>query len=373
MRTLVDYRPALRTRTGVGEYVHELARALVATSDPARDPLFLFSSSHADRLASDAVPGAIVIDRRWPVRLLNYAWHRWEWPSVESLAGASFDVVQSLHPLLMPARRAAQLVTIHDLDFLEHPERTSGEIRRDYATLARAHAARADRIITVSEFTAGEIVRLLGISRDRITIASPGAPSWAPRATEPANGYLLFLGTLEPRKNLGVLLDAYTALLAQGANVPTLVVAGRPAPGSEDWIARASAAPLRGHVEMRGYIAPEDRRALIAGAIALVMPSLMEGFGLPVVEAMTLGVPVIASNRGSLPEVLGGAGEVFEATDPAALAAALLRVLASADVREAMATAGRDRARHYTWADTARHTREGWALAQATRAQRRHD
>ncbi|TAK14879.1 MAG: glycosyltransferase family 1 protein, partial [Acidobacteria bacterium] len=151
MRTLVDYRPALRTRTGVGEYVHELARALVATGDTARDPLFLFSSSRADRLAPDVVPGATVIDRRWPVRLLNYAWHRWEWPPIESLAGVSIDVAQSLHPLLMPARQAAQVVTIHDLDFLDHPERTSGEIRRDYGRLARAHAARADRVITVSE------------------------------------------------------------------------------------------------------------------------------------------------------------------------------------------------------------------------------
>lgn len=367
MRTLVDYRPALRTRTGVGEYVHELARALVATGDPVKDPLFLFSSSRTDRLAPDAVPGATVIDRRWPVRLLNYAWHRWEWPPIETLAGQPFDLVQSLHPLLLPAKRAAQVVTIHDLDFLDHPERTSGEIRRDYGRLAHAHAARADRIITVSEFTASQIVEKLGISRDRITIASPGAPEWAPRDREPDDAYVLFLSTLEPRKNLGVLLDAYTALLGAGHSLPKLVVAGRPAPGSEEWIARASAAPLRSHVELRGYVAPEDRRALVAGAAVLVMPSLMEGFGLPLVEAMTLGVPVIASDRGSLPEVLGGAGDVFNATDPAALAASLSRVLSSIEVRRSMAAAGRERARHYTWKDTARHTRDGWELARETR------
>jgi glycosyltransferase involved in cell wall biosynthesis len=126
-------------------------------------------------------------------------------------------------------------------------------------------------------------------------------------------------------------------------------------------------------VELRGYVAPEDRRALIAGAVALVMPSLMEGFGLPLVEAMTLGVPVIASNRGSLPEVLGGAGDVFDASDPAGLEASLTRVLSSADLRNRMADAGRQRARHYTWADTARHTREAWSEAVARRERRRHE
>lgn len=372
MRTLVDYRPALRTRTGVGEYVHELARALVATGDAADERLFLFSSSRADRLAPDVVPGATVIDRRWPVRVLNYAWHRWEWPPVEALSGESIDVAQSLHPLLMPARHAAQVITIHDLDFLEHPERTAAEIRRDYARLSRAHAARADHIVTVSNFTAGEIVRLLGVSRDRITVASPGAPDWAPRDHEPAGGYLLFLGTIEPRKNLGVLLDAYSRVLGRGLPLPTLVIAGRPAPGATTatWLTQASEAPLAQHVELRGYVPPEDRRALIAGAVALVMPSLMEGFGLPVVEAMTLGVPVIASDRGSLPEVLGGAGELFSATDPESLALALTRVTTDPALRARMSAAGLVRARQYTWAETARQTRAAWARAVAARDRR---
>jgi hypothetical protein len=158
VRTLVDYRPALRSRTGVGEYTHELARALVRTAG-AGDQLLLFSSSWRDRLAPDAVPGAGIVDRRWPVRALNYLWHRWEWPSAEWLAGQPLDVAHSLHPLLMPARAAAQVVTIHDLDFLDHPERTTAEIRRDYTALAAAHATRADRVIAVSHFTAGEITR----------------------------------------------------------------------------------------------------------------------------------------------------------------------------------------------------------------------
>ena len=137
----MDYRPALRERTGVGEYVHELASALARRLGP-EDSLALFSSSWRDRLADDAVPGADTIDRRIPVRVLNFAWHRFEWPPIERLAG-TVDVAHSIHPLLMPSRAAGQLVTIHDLDFLDHPERTRGEIRRDYAGLAPSHARRA--------------------------------------------------------------------------------------------------------------------------------------------------------------------------------------------------------------------------------------
>lgn len=371
VRILVDYRPALRARTGVGEYVHELARALVETA-PAGESLRLFSSSWRDRLDPRVVPGAAVVDRRWPVRALNYSWHRWSWPPVERLAGAPLDVVQSLHPLLMPARHAAQVVTIHDLDFLDHPERTAAEVRRDYPALAAAHARRADRVITVSQFTAAEITRRLNVPAERITVASPGAPAWSPREREPDDAYLLFLGTLEPRKNLGVLLDAYAALLEDRSRAwPRLVIAGRAAPGSEDWVARVRSAPLAGRVELRGYVPPDDRRSLMAGAMALVMPSLMEGFGLPALEAMSLGVPVVVSRRGSLPEVVGDAGVLADATDAAGWRTALAGIVTRPDERRAMAARGRARATAYQWTNTAHHTRQAWALAVEARARRR--
>src|SRR5512145_1238155 len=122
----MDYRPALRQRTGVGEYAHRLASALVGRL-PATDELVLFSSSWKDRLTPGIVPGATVVDSRVPVKVLNYAWHRLEWPPVEWLAG-SVDVAHALHPLMIPARNAAQVVTIYDLYFLDHPEGTAAEI-----------------------------------------------------------------------------------------------------------------------------------------------------------------------------------------------------------------------------------------------------
>ena len=119
VRLVLDYRPALRQRTGVGEYAHEIASALRRRLDAA-DTLTLFSSSWKDRLSPPAVPGAALIDARIPVTLLNFCWHRLEWPPIEQFTGR-VDVAHSLHPLLMPARAAAQVVTVHDLAFSRQP------------------------------------------------------------------------------------------------------------------------------------------------------------------------------------------------------------------------------------------------------------
>ncbi len=191
MRVLLDYRAALRERSGVGEYTHQLVRALLAA--PPRPgvsiDLTVFSSSSKDRLQADPeLDGAQRVDRQIPVRLLNLAWHRLGWPPVERLAGGRFDVAHSMHPLLMPARDAAQVVTIHDLNFLLHPERTRAEVRRDYPALARSHANRADHVIVVSAFTKHEVSRQLGVPDERISICSPGRPAWEPRPAAPSNG-----------------------------------------------------------------------------------------------------------------------------------------------------------------------------------------
>ena len=120
VRILLDYRPALRQRTGVGQYVHELAAAMLPRLRPG-ESLVLFSSSWKDRLEPHRLPGASVVDVRVPVRVLNLAWHRLEWPPVERFAGA-VDVAHSTHPLLLPSRhRAVKVVTVYDLDFLDHP------------------------------------------------------------------------------------------------------------------------------------------------------------------------------------------------------------------------------------------------------------
>ena len=365
MRVLIDYRPALRDRTGVGEWVHALVSALVDISrDGDRLDLTAFGSSWKDRLTS-APAGVRAVDRRIPVSLLNFSWHRVGWPPVEWLVGPGYDVVHSPHPLLIPTNHAAQIVTIHDLDFLDHPERATAEVRRDYPALVRAHVQQASRVIVPSNFTADEVEHRLDVDRDRITVCYNGAPDWTPRADWPQRGHILFVGSLTARKNVGQLLDAYRILLHrdEAGTLPPLLLAGPPTTQAADWLTAIEQPPLRDHVHYTGYIDRAALRGLYEGASVLVLPSFHEGFGLPVVEAMTIGVPVVVSNRGALPEVVGDAGLVVEPTAPVALAAAIERMLADEPFARACAERGFQQAARFSWHESARTLRAAYELA----------
>lgn len=319
MRILVDYRPALRERTGVGEFVHELAKALA--QPPAGDQIALFTSSWKDRpdpaLAAE-MPAAQIIDVKVPVRALVWSWNRMEWPPIEWFSGRC-DVVHSQSPLLIPSSNAAQVVTIHDLDFLRHPDQMSAEIRRDYPTLARSHAARADAVIVSSRYAAAEVTRELQLDADRVHVCPPGRPAWAElvrrRRQDAPRKHILFVGTLSLRKNVGTLLEAYARLRAQRPDTPPLVLAGHRTPASTGWEARCDESPLKGHVVISGYIDAAQKTDLYTHAAMLILPSYEEGFGLPVLEAMACGVPVVVSSRGSLPEVAGHAATPVDPDD----------------------------------------------------------
>jgi glycosyltransferase involved in cell wall biosynthesis len=371
MRIVVDYRPALRARTGVGEYIRQLVRAYAAAH---HDDVTVFTSSWKDRpdsgLASEL--GAEVIDRKVPVSVLNYSWHRLGMPPIELLTGRA-DVVHAAHPLLIPARSAAQVVTIHDLFFLDYPERTHAEIRRDYSRYAGDHARRADAIVTSSRHTGRLLTERFQVSENHIYYCPPGAPSWQTLGhtpNVPRDGYILFLGTLEPRKNVGTLLDAFAQLVRRTPSAPRLVLAGGIAPGADEWLARLSVEPLKGHVEYVGYVADPNRERLLAGARALVLPSLDEGFGLTALEAMSAGVPVLSSNRGSLPEVVGSGGTLLDACDADAWSTAIERAATDSHWATAQGQAGLERAKAFTWTAAADRLRQAYVDA-VSRRQRR--
>ena len=376
MRILVDYRPALRERTGVGEFVHELARALCTPANHATsDTVTLFTSSWKDRpdptLASE-IPRARVADTKLPVRALLWSWNTLQWPPIEWLAG-EHDVIHSQSPLLIPSAHGAQVVTIHDLDFLRHPEQMAAEIRRDYPRLARAHAQRADAVVVSSQYAAGEVTRELGLDPARVHVCPPGRPAWAESVAKSQAGTrgrnILFMGTLSVRKNVGSLLEAYARLRSQVADTPPLVLAGHSTPASRRWEARAKEPPLAGHVEVTGYVQADRKVDLYRNARMLVLPSYEEGFGLPVLEAMASGVPVVVSSRGSLPEVAGPAADPVDPDDVEALTARM-RMLLDDEQATAAARRGLSQSARYSWSECARAARRAYAAAMETHAHR---
>jgi len=392
VRILIDYRPALRQRSGVGEYVHQLARALAeqrvdrsaerragdrrASADA--DTVEVFTSSWKDRPSPTALTDlghAIrMVDRRIPVRWLNATWHRFSWPPVEWLTRHGYDVVHSPTPLLLPTRRAATVVTIHDLDFLSHPERTRAEMRHAYPALVARHTAAADGVIVDSEHVGEMASRLLHIDPERISVCPLGIPQWLPMGPiqpgNPTGTYILFLGTLEPRKNVDGLIEAYAALAERRPDTPPLRLAGAAVAGAESWREKIARPALQGRVEYRGYVHDSERQAVYAGARLLVLPSFNEGFGMPVIEAMSLGVPVVASNRGSLPEVSGGAALLIDPEDIAGLSRAMEQVIFDEALARRLAEDGLRWAKRFAWPRTAELTRAAYLRAIDARRQR---
>jgi glycosyltransferase involved in cell wall biosynthesis len=361
LHILIDYRPALRQRTGVGEYVHQLTDAMLRQLTSG-ERLTLFSSSWKDRLRQ--VPdGAARLDLRIPVTALNFAWHRLGWPPVEQF-GVAPDVTWSLHPLLMPSRRAVQAVTIHDLYFLDRPADTTREIRRDYAALAPRHAVRADLVVVNSEYTRGQVIRRLGVEADRVVVCYPGAAELPPRALPSSAGPILHIGTIEPRKNVEALIRAYAQLARSRPDVPPLVFAGRSADAT---------APRRpedlspGRIEFLGYVDDDRKAQLYREASMLVIPSTDEGFGIPALEAMTVGLPVVAAGRGALPEVVGDAGILCNADAAADLAGAMGRILDSEPLRLDLRARGIERAAGFSWDGSAERLLAAFRSAHARR------
>lgn len=367
VRILLDYRPALRARTGVGEYAHQLASAL-ARRLGSGDSLVLFSSSWKDRLAAGVIPGTSVVDARVPVTFLNLAWHRLEWPTIETFA-SDVDVVHSMHPLLMPAQRAAQVVTVHDLYFLDAPENTRAEIRRDYPALAGSHTRRADAVITVSESTAQQVRTRLGVDPERIAICPNGPPPWTPAGYNP-RGHILFMGTIEPRKNVPTLLRAYAELVTRAPDAPPLVLAGGLTTACASVLDDLSKSPLAGRARHVGYVSGAEREQLYRDAAMVVLPSFDEGFGLPALEAMTIGVPVVVSSRGALPEVVGAAGLVIDPDDVAGIASAMQRILSEPGLARRCSEAGVIQASRFSWDASAARLMEAYGAALERRRSR---
>jgi glycosyltransferase involved in cell wall biosynthesis len=260
------------------------------------------------------------------------------------------------------------VVTLHDLTFLLFPE-THTAASRAYYEAAGDSARRAHRVIAVSQRTASDAIRLLGTDPTRVRVVHEAAsPTFSPRpssALEPLASrlrlgvqqpYVLFVGTLEPRKNVPLLLDAF-ALVRKQLSAFLIVV------GARGWLdAPILAARARSGVgdaaQFVGWVDEDDLAVLYSHAGAMVLPSLYEGFGLPVLEAMACGAPVICSNAGPLPEVAGDAAVLLPPTDPAAWADAIVRVLTDSAQAADLRARGFARSALFSWQRAAEATRD---------------
>jgi glycosyltransferase involved in cell wall biosynthesis len=253
--------------------------------------------------------------------------------------------------VIAPRCPCPTVVTIHDLSFERHPELMSRRDRFVFRTMVPRSVRRAARVLAVSEWTKRDLIEHYGVPADKIVVTPNGVdPLFRPEGSQGGGSpYALFVGTLQPRKDP---LAALEAVALADADL-RLVMVGPDKGLGEEARQTASKLGLNGRVEFAGHVEKERLAELYRGAACLVFPSRYEGFGLPVVEAMASGTPVVATRGGSIPEVAGDAAMLVEPGDPVALADGIERALAD---RERLVQAGLKRAQRFSWAETARRT-----------------
>ena len=352
--------------TGVGYYTQSLLRSFVRTQPDFG--LRLFASG-----ARQPSPPLSALGRecgslafmRLPTRLKTWLWTTIAWPRMDKRTGA-VDLAHGAFHLLPAARGIPRVVTVFDLTAIRVAETHTGSSRRTHARYLRHAAGRADAIIAISESCREDVVELLKVDESRVHVVHGGvcledyqgpldeeALAAARRKFGIAGEYFIHLGTIEPRKNLARLVEAYARLREMRKDVPQLVLAGK-----RGWMCGAvfetiERLGLRQAVIETGYLTQEEAVSLLRGALACTYPSLYEGFGLPVLEAMAAGVPVLTSNVSSLPGVAGDAAVYVEPESVTSIAGGLEALLDGPGAREARVAVGLERARRFTWEQSA--------------------
>jgi len=361
MRIAIDYTAAVHQSAGIGRFVRSLVHAL-AEIDAENQYLLIYAAPPKGVLPP--LPEAPNFQaRRIPLsdRALALLWHRFSLPLPVDLITGPVDLFHSPDFVLPPVRRPAKVLTVHDLAFLLRPECADEGLRAYLEKTVPRSVSRADLIVADSRNTQDDLICLLGVPPHKVEVVPGGVdPSFTPvrdtdvleRMRERVSGgapYILSVGVIEPRKNLNRLIEAFEILKARHGSPHRLVLAGKRGWLSEGIYRRAASSPFRSDIVFSGFVPESDLPALYSAADILAYPSLYEGFGLPPLEAMACGTPVVVSNSSSLPEVVGEAALMVEPEDTEGLADAMSTLLFDQDIRRRMVEAGLQQASGFTW------------------------
>lgn len=353
MRIGIDTYQAGFEHGGIARYVRELVPALADACPKQRFVLFANGLPRRHFFWRCLRPNVRHVDLWLPRRVVQAGWDRLQWPPVETFTG-SLNVFHGTHFVLPAVRRAKTVLTVHDLIFLRHPEHFLDQPlnRKEHGARLAATVQRADAIIAVSKRTRDDLIELLKVSADRIRVINEGVaqlflrPAMAQALQQVRDrlgwqgAYLVFvMGTPEPRKNL----PRAVAAARQAAPKLPLVIVGPPDP-----IKTLLKGDTRGTI-LIGSLPDAELAALLQGATLALYPSLAEGFGLPALEALAAGVPLVTSNVGALPEVVGDAALSVDPHSTEAIAEAIRCLLADDSLRQDMIEAGRARAGELSW------------------------
>lgn len=351
LRVALDATSLYDIRSGVGRFTAEVLAGAGQRAD-IQAIAYAVTFRGAGRLEDLLPPGVDPAPRRrmaaWPLR---QAWIRGDHPRIEWWTGPA-DVVHGTN-FVVPPTRGAAVVTIHDLTYLRYPEMCTDDVLQ-YRQLVPRALRRGAVVHTVSEFVRGEVLDAYGLADDRVVAVPNGIT--AARQGDPGAGshlaggdrYLLAIGTVEPRKDFPGLVRAFDLAAADDADL-RLVIAGADGWGADALTTAVAAARHRDRIQRLGWVDEPTRADLLAGATALVLASRYEGFGLTAGEAMTAGVPVIATSVGGIPEVVGDAAVLVPPDDPQELAAQIVSLVADEAARARLAELGPARAAVFSW------------------------
>lgn len=370
-RIYFDISAAVHKRAGLGRYAESLAHALLSQSTnlPVSQSInlaFFFNrEAGIEPLAGlEGVPAATVNLGYKPWRMLVWLGQLAHVGFNRLLPGA--ELFHATEHLLLPLRGVPTVLTVHDLIFRRYPAHHKRLNRWYLNTTMPLFCRRADHIIAVSEQSKRDVIEAYGIPAEKITVIYEAAdPRFRPQPPEDVAAararyglpeqYVLFVSTIEPRKNLSRLLAAFERVHAAGL-ADALVIVGKRGWLFDAFFADLAHSPAKDAVIFPGFVPDADLPAVYAGAQAMAFPSEFEGFGLPVLEAMACGAPVVCSDTSSLPEVAGDAALLVDPLNVDALAAALARVLQDEPLREQMRARGLAQAARFSWARAAEET-----------------